>query len=195
MAEGKKIFINAVLIAFSEAEDLLLTQDLQKNNVKNALKELKVLIEPVARRHFGEVQTRHLYSVGQYFPMLQRMVCQWYRQFMRRMTTCCRVNSPWKVIMDISIPNELFSIIKDMVLVTNYGLYYHETKSKPKKCVIAFTSHVRVRNLFLQLMNSDMPKEDFLRRKFKGQDRRRIEILVSEEKQFGTVCFIILKRK
>ena len=187
MAEGKNIVINAVLVALSEAEDRLLAQDLEKNNVKNALKELKVLIEPVARRHFGEVQTRHLYSVGQYFPMLQRMVCQWYKHFMRRMTTRCRVNSPWKVIMDISIPSELFSIIKDMVLVTNYGLYYHETKCKPKKFVIAFTSHVRVRNLFLQLMNSGMPKEDFLRRKFKGKDRKRIEIIVSEEKQFGMI--------
>ena len=91
-----------------------------------------MLIEPVARRHFGKVQTRHLHSVGQYFPMLQRMVCQWYKHFMRRMTTHCRVNSPWKVIMDISITSELFSIIKDMVLVTNYGLYHHETKCKPK---------------------------------------------------------------
>lgn len=73
-----------------------------------------------------------------------------------------------------------------MVLVTNYGLYYQETKSKPKKFVIAFTSLVRVRNLFIQLMNSDMPKEDFLLRiKFKGKDQRRIEIIVSEEKQFG----------
>jgi hypothetical protein len=34
-------------------------------------------------------------------------------------------------------------------------------------------------------MNSDMPKEDFLRRNFKGKDRGRIEIIVSEEKQFG----------
>jgi hypothetical protein len=106
---------------------------------------------------------------------------------MRRMTTHCRVNSPWKVIMDISIPSEVFSIIKDMVLVTNYGLYYHETKRKPKKFVIAFTSHVRVRNLFLQLMNSGMPKENFLLRKIKRKDRKRIEIFVSEEKQFGMI--------
>ncbi len=49
MAEGKNIVINAVLVALSEAEDRLLAQDLEKNNVKNALKELKVLIEPVAR--------------------------------------------------------------------------------------------------------------------------------------------------
>ena len=187
MAEWKKsnIFINTVLVAFNEAEDRLLAQDLENKNVKDALKELKALVEPVARRHFGKDQTRHLYSVGQYFPMLQRMVCQWYKQFMRRMTTRCRVSSPWKVIMDISIPNELFLIIKDMIFVTNYGLYYHETKSKPEKFVIAFTSHVRVRNLFLQLMNSEMPKEDFLRRTYKGKDQKRIEIIVSEEKQFG----------
>ena len=110
MAEWKKsnIFINTVLVVFNEAEDRLLAQDLENKNVKDALKELKALVEPVARRHFGKDQTRHLYSVGQYFPMLQRMVCQWYKQFMRRMTTRCRVSSPWKVIMDISIPNELF---------------------------------------------------------------------------------------
>ena len=170
MAEWRKsnIFINTVLVAFNEAEDRLLAQDLENKNVKDALKELKALVVPVARRHFGKDQTRHLYSVGQYFPMLQRMVCQWYKQFMRRMTTRCRVSSPWKVIMDISIPNELFLIIKDMIFVTNYGLYYHETKSKPKK-FIAFTSHVRVRNLFLQLMNSEMPKEDFLLKNIQGK--------------------------
>ena len=184
MAEWKKsnIFINAVLVAFNEAEDRLLAQDLENKNVKDALKELKALVELVSRKHFGKDQTRHLYSVGQYFPMLQRMVCQWYKQFMRRMTTRCRVSSPWKVIMDISIPNELFLIIKDMIFVTNYGLYYHETKWKPKKFVIAFTSHVRVRILFFQLMNSEMPKEDFLRRTYKGKHQKRIEIIVSKEK-------------
>ena len=107
MAEWKKsnIFINADLVSFNEAENRLLAQDLENKNVKDALKELKALVELVSRRHFGKDQTCHLYSVGQYFPMLQRMVCQWYKQFMRRMTIRCRVSSPWKVIMDISIPN------------------------------------------------------------------------------------------
>ena len=48
------IFINAVLVAFNEAEDRLLAQDLENKNVKDALKELKALIEPVARRHFDK---------------------------------------------------------------------------------------------------------------------------------------------
>ncbi len=33
MAEGKNIVINAVLVALSEAEDRLLAQDLEKNNM------------------------------------------------------------------------------------------------------------------------------------------------------------------
>lgn len=102
---------------------------------------------------------------------------------MRRMTARCRVSSPWKVILDVSVPNELFAIIKDMVLVTNFVLYYSDTKSKPKKCVMAFTSQTRVRNLLLQLMDSDMSKEDFLQKQIKGQ--RRTEVIVSEDKQFG----------
>ena len=32
---------------------------------------LGYLFSGLTRRHFGKVQTRHLYSVGQYFPMLQ----------------------------------------------------------------------------------------------------------------------------
>lgn len=42
MAEWEKsnIFINAVLVAFNEAEDRLLAQDLENKNVKDALKEL-----------------------------------------------------------------------------------------------------------------------------------------------------------
>ena len=59
-----------------------------------------------------------------------------------------------------------------MIFVSNYGLYYHETKSKPKKFVIALTSHVRVRNLFLQLMNLEMPKifcEEHTREKIKSR--------------------------
>ena len=48
---------------------------------------------------------------------------------------------------------------------------------------MAFTSQTRVRNLLLQLMDSDMSKEDFLQKQIKGQ--RRTEVIVSEDKQFG----------
>ena len=102
---------------------------------------------------------------------------------MRRMTARCRVSSPWKVILDVSVPNELFAIIKDMVLVTNFGLYYSDTTLNPNKCVVAFTSQTQVRDILLQLMDSDMSKEDFLQKQIKGQ--RRTEVIVSEDKQFG----------
>ena len=74
----KNAFINAIFRAFIEAENRLLAQDVEKNNLENALKELKVLLEPVARSHFGELRSRHKYAVGPYFPILQRMATQWY---------------------------------------------------------------------------------------------------------------------
>ena len=98
------------------------------------------------------------------------MAVQWYKQFSRRMSVRCKVLSPWKVNLQVNVPKELFSIIKDIVFETNYGLYYSETKSKPKKCVMAFTIAERVRNLFIRLMDTDLIG---------------LELIVSEDKQFG----------
>ena len=140
MSGKENIFINTILAVFKEAENRLSEQGLEKRNVGNALKELKELLGPVARKHLGDVGARHKYYVGQYYPILQRMATQWYKQFSRRMSVRCKALTPWKVTLEVSIPIELFSIVKDIVLETNYGLYYLETKAKPKKCVMAFTS-------------------------------------------------------
>ena len=183
MQSGEKgLFLNTVLNKFIEIQKQL-AGELEDTAIKGALKELTEALEPVARRHFGEVQHRHKYVVGPYFPMLQRMVLQWYRQFMRRMTAKCKVRSPWKVLMDVKISIELFTIIRDLVLETNYGVYYDETKSKPKKCVMAFTSLARVKTLFTQLMDTSVHPDEFLCKKVKKTSR--IEVIVNEEKQFG----------
>ena len=165
---------------FKEAENRLSEQGLEKRNVGNALKELKELLGPVVRKHLGDVGARHKYYVGRYYPMLQRMATQWYKQFSRRMSVRCKALSPWKVTLEVSIPNELFSILKDIVLEINYGLYYSETKAKPKKCVIGFTSTERARNLLNRLMDTDHTNEDFLHKRFKGQ--RRIRRILWQEK-------------
>ncbi len=183
MSGEANIFINTLLGVFKKAESRLSEQDIEKKGVENAMKELKELLGPVARKHLWDRQACHKYYVGKYFPILQRMATQWYKQFSRRMSVRCKVLSPWKVTLEVNVPNELFSIIKDIVLETNYGLYYSETNSKPKKCVMAFTSEERVRNVFARLMDTDLPRENFLKRKFKGQ--RRLELIVSEDKQFG----------
>ena len=183
MSDKANIFINTLLGVFKTAENRLLEQGLEKKSVENAMKELKELLGSVARKNLGSPHACHKYYVGKHFPILQRMAVQWYKQFSRRMSVRCKVLSPWKVNLQVNVPKELFSIIKDIVFETNYGLYYSETKSKPKKCVIAFTSAERVRNLFIRLMDTDLPSEQFLRRRFKGQ--RRLELIVSEDKQFG----------
>lgn len=183
MADQKDKFVNSMLGAFAVAERKLKSDDVDGNELNKALKELRRLLNPVARNHFGELQSRLNYSVGDLFPILHRMACQWYKQFMRRMTTRCSVKNPWKVVLEVSVPFEIFGIFKDIVYETNFGVYTHKTKSKCKKCVMAFTSRLRVANLFLRLMESDMPKEDFLQKKFKSQ--KRIGVIISEEKQFG----------
>ena len=114
------------------------------------------------------------------------MANNWYRQFMRRMVTRCSVKHPWKVVLDVVIPVEIFTILKDVVSESNFGQYTHETRgtrATKKMCVIAFTCRLRVANLFLRLMQADLRKEDFLRKTYKTQ--KRIEAIISDEKQFG----------
>ena len=86
MAAEKGLFLNTILKAFVGLEDQLIDEQMEKNNVKEAFKELAHVLEPVARRYFGDVRYHHKYVVGQYFPMLQRMAVQWYSQ-LRRLPT------------------------------------------------------------------------------------------------------------
>jgi len=182
MAETK--FVSTVLGAFNVAKAELLEDGADENNVCQALSELKPLLELVSKSNFGDLQSRHKYAVGGYYSMLNRMACQWYKQFMRRMTTRFCVRNPWKVLLEVSLPKELFNIMKEIVARTNFGVFTGETKSKTaKKSVIAFTSYARVRSLFIKLMDSDMPRADFLRKKFKGL--KRIEAIINEDHQFG----------
>ena len=57
MSGKENIFINTILAVFKEAENRLSEQGLEKRNVGNALKELKELLGPVARKHLGDVVT------------------------------------------------------------------------------------------------------------------------------------------
>jgi hypothetical protein len=124
--------------------------------------------------------------LGILFPFLVVWLTSGIKQFMRRMGTRCSVKNPWKVVLDVVIPVEIFTIIKDVVSESNFCVYTRETrgtKSTRKMYIVAFTSRLRVANFFLRLMQSDMPKQDFLRKTFKMQ--KRIQAIVSDEKQFG----------
>ena len=101
---------------FKKAESLLSEQDIEKKGVENEMKELKELLGAVARKHLGDRQACHKYYVGKYFPILQRMAMQWHKQLSRRISVRCKVLSPWKVTLKVNVPNELFSIIKDIFL-------------------------------------------------------------------------------
>ena len=170
--------------ALSVVKVQLLDDGVEENSVSQALKELTPLVELVAKGNFGDLESRHKYAVGGYYSMLNRMACHWYKQFMRRMTTRFCVRNPWKVVLEVSLPKELFAVIKEIVERTNFGVFTGETRSKKaKKSVMAFTSYARVRSLFFKLMDSDMPREDFLRKKIKGL--KRIEAIINEDRQFG----------
>ena len=104
---------------------------------------------------------------------------------MLRMGTC--VKNPWK---DVFILVKIFTIVKDVVSESNFGVYTHNTRGKEstkKMYIMAFTSLLCVANLFLRLMQSDMLKEDFLRKTFKTQERN--QAIVSDEKQFGITYY------
>ena len=186
MADNKSVFERAMFTALTQAESELRKEKLDSVELGKALKELQKLVKPVANNHFGEFRHRFNNGVGNFVPILSRMANKWYKQFMRRMGTRCSVKNPWKVVLDVGIPVEIFTIIKDVVSESNFCVYTHETrgtKSTRKMYIVAFTSRLRVANFFLRLMQSDMPKQDFLRKTFKTQ--KCIQAIVSDEKQFG----------
>ena len=186
MADNKSVFERAMFTALTQAESELRKEKLDSVELGKALKELQKLVKPVANNHFGEFRHRFNNGVGNFVPILSRMANQWYKQFMRRMGTRCSVKNPWKVVLDVVIPVEIFTIIKDVVSESNFCVYTRETrgtKSTRKMYIVAFTSRLRVANFFLRLMQSDMPKQDFLRKTFKTQ--KCIQAIVSDEKQFG----------
>ena len=125
MNSKENIFINTLLRALIDVEDHLSEQGLQENNVKDAMKDLSGLVRQVAGKNFGDLQAgRQRYYVGRLFPTLQRMATQWYKQFMRRISVRCKVLNPWKVVLEVSVPKELFVIMKDIGFETMYGLHY-----------------------------------------------------------------------
>ena len=184
MATEKNVFKNTILGALAIAQSELLSQTgLRSSNVEEALKELKSLLEPIADGHFGELRSRHKCKIGQYFPMLQSMAQKWYKQFMRRMSFRCSLRNPWKVVLEVELPKELFALVRSVTSRTSYGLYTGETKrKKSKKVVLAFFSFARVRSVLNMLMDTSYSDEEFLKKNF--QDSKRIEAIIDEDKQF-----------
>ena len=176
MADDKVIFERTMFSALTQAESELRKEKINNVQLTKALKELNKLVKPVANNNFGEFRYLFINDVGNFIPILNRKANQWYKQIMRRMGTRCSVKNPWKVVFDVFIPVEIFTIVKDVVSESNFGVYTHDTrgkKSTKKLYIMAFTSLLRVANLFLRLMQSDMQKEDFLRKTFKTQKRTR----------------------
>lgn len=125
------------------------------------------------------------HTVGDFYPMLQRQAMGWMKQFQRRMTPRCSVKHPWQVIVEDKLPKELFDMVAATVSHTSFGVISVKTQ---KNCVFAFTSHIRVRNLFSDLTDQSMDRGSFFKRRVKGG--KRVEAIINEEKQFDVkYCF------
>ena len=97
------------------------------NRVKEAVNDLVQLIGPIFERHFGDPRLRHHHTVGKLFPMIKCLADRWYKRLCRRMSTRCGVLNPWTVFREEQLPRELFSVVKNIVLRTNYGVTVEET--------------------------------------------------------------------
>lgn len=184
MAAMKDQFKFTVLGALAIAQSELLSRpNSNTSNVEEAVKELKDLLEPIADSHFGCLRSKHEHRIGRYFPMLQRMAQRWYKQFLRRLSFRCAPRNPWKVLLEVGLPKELFDLIKTITSSTNYGVLTGETKGRKSKVVLAFTSFARVRSVFNRIMNTSYSDKEFLKKNFK--DTKKIEAIIDEDKQFG----------
>ena len=117
--------------------------------------------------------------MGEYFPIVQRLAEKWYKKLSRRMSFRCDVLHPWRVLLSENLPRELFSVVREVVSRTGFGLIEEQVGDTT---VLAFTSWTRVRNLFCHLLGRQIRTEVFLTRKAQGQ--KRVEALVETEKQF-----------
>ena len=90
------------------------------------------------------------------------------------------VRHAWKVVVEEKLHRELFQILEAIVSRTNFGVIADRTR---KNGVFAFTSHDRVRKVFSDCTNQNLSKNTFLKRKIKGN--KRVEAIISSEKQFG----------
>ena len=152
MADAKQSFRFCVFGALVIAEAELKRKGLEPNRVKEAVSDLVELIGPISERHFGDPQ------LGKLFPMIERLADRWYKRLCRRMSTRCGVLNPWIVFLEEQLPRELFSVDKDIVLRTNYGVTVEETQ---RTTAMVFHSAVRVRRLVEQLTRKQYSQRTF----------------------------------
>ena len=180
MADHFDTVYNIVFGSLLVAEAELKRKNLDERKIKEAFKELISLSRQVCGRHFSSRRrTRHLHVVGEYFPMVQRMAERWYKALTRRMSFRGGTLHPWCVIYDAKLPRELFSVVREIVKRTDYGIRVEEAKGK-NVTVMAFTSAVRVQNLFCDLVGRQV--DCFLLKK--GKEQKKVEAIINSEKQF-----------
>lgn len=177
-------FENTVLGALICAKSELIKNGCYNNTASKALNEMKMLVSSVTKKNFGNNAQLlgYKYSVVHAFPMLARIAQRWYRHFMRRMIAKCAVRHPWTVIYEDVISRELFEIVERIVSRTDYAVIVQRTE---KKCFMAFTNARRVRRLFSDIMDVELERETFLKKK---KLLRRVEVIIDDDKQFA-VCY------
>ena len=112
------------------------------------------LSRQVCNRHFTtNHRAHHHFITGPYFSIVQHSVSRWYKSLYRRMSFRCGVRHPWRVILQDNFSVELFSIIKDIVNRTGYGVHVEEAGHTT---VMAFFSKIRIRNLFADLTGQEI---------------------------------------
>ena len=173
-------FVDTVRTTLDIAEADLRAKGFDHSDIKDALEEMRSLVEPVSWRYLSPGQMGLKHVIGNLFPIVRRQAMCWIKQFQRRMSARCAVKHPWQVIVEDRLPRELFNVLNVLVSRSNFGVIVVKTR---KTCVFAFTKERRVRKVFNDLTDEKLGKENFLARKIKGN--KRVEAVISEEKQFG----------
>ena len=179
MANASEAFLTTVRGVLVTAEAELENEGIDKTKVRDALEELRSLIQPISMRQFNP-RWGFKHMVGDFYPMLQRQAMSWLKQFQRRMSPRCAVKHPWQVVVEDRLPRELFTILEATVSRTNYG---NITVKTQKNCVFAFTSYNRVKKVFSDLTDQNLTQEHFLKRKVNSG--KRVECIIDANKQFG----------
>ena len=161
-------------------KDKLLESGLEPWHTKDAINELRHLVQLVGNKYFGNFGEGHRFSYVQAYPLLNDISRRWYKTFMRRMIARCAVRNPWRVVLTEYLNRDLFKILEEVVYRTKYGIV---CKTTSKQVFIVFMKAARVRHVFCELMGTDISAPEFLKKLARG--KRKVEAIVDEDKQFA----------
>ena len=145
-----------------------------RRDLSRTFLELNRTAEYVVKANYGQLQYRCEFEQARLFPMLERVLERAHRAILRRLSPRMSKLHPWLVCFDVSIPKEVFALLKKVLEETSYGLVMEETSSK---VTVIFTKLRRIEVLFNKFVECNG-----LRKELKGKSGI-VKVIIDSEKK------------